>query len=90
MISCRELTRRAADGSLEELRLRERLEVRFHLFLCASCRRYVAQMRALGAAVREVFTAEDSAEEDPAFEDLEDTILESLRRSRPLRNRSQR
>jgi anti-sigma factor RsiW len=51
MLSCREVTQRASlvvDGDLPR---NEKLAVRFHLLMCAQCRRLVANLRTLTRAV---------------------------------------
>jgi predicted anti-sigma-YlaC factor YlaD len=45
MLSCKELTELATDYLEENLRWRERIRVRVHLWMCRNCRTYVDQMR---------------------------------------------
>ena len=50
-----------------------RLTLRVHLWMCPHCRRYAAQIRAIGRAVRTLVRARD---EDPTVIDrLHETIL---------------
>ncbi len=63
----------------------ERLVVRFHLFMCRHCRRYVAQLRAIGAATRELRGL--SSQDPSTLERLERQIRERSRvdfRFRPI------
>ena len=74
MLSCKEVTRKIASDELAEAGWRERLAVRLHLLLCRHCRRYVAQLRAIGAAARNLWW---SRSQDPStLERLERQILE--------------
>ncbi len=74
MVSCKEVTRKIASDEFAEAGWNERLAVRFHLLLCHSCRGYAAQLRAIGAAARNLL---GSRSQDPsALERLERQILE--------------
>ncbi len=52
MISCKEVAQLVASDGLEEAGWGERLRVRLHHLMCRRCRRYAAQMRALGEYAR--------------------------------------
>jgi len=74
MTSCKDVTRKIASDEFREARWSERMVVRFHLFMCRHCRRYVAQLRAIGAATRELC---GPPSQDPStLERLERQILE--------------
>ncbi len=74
MLSCKEVTRKIASDELVESGWRERLAVRLHLLWCRHCRRYVAQLRAIGAAARNLWGPRS---QDPStLERLERQILE--------------
>ncbi len=74
MVSCKEVTRKIASDEFAEAGWNERLAVRFHLLLCHRCRGYAAQLRAIGAAARNLL---GSRSQDPsALERLERQILE--------------
>ncbi len=74
MVSCKEVTRKFASDEFAEAGWNERLAVRFHLLLCHHCRGYAAQLRAIGAAARNLLR---SRPQDPsALERLERQILE--------------
>ncbi len=80
MLTCRELARRVASDEVVEASLGGRLAVRMHLLLCGNCRRFVRQMRALGAAACKSWGGQP---EDPAaLESLEEKILEGLPRKK--------
>lgn len=55
MLSCKELTRMIAADELAEAGFWQRLKARLHLLMCRHCRRYQAQIRALGRATREMW-----------------------------------
>ncbi len=78
MTSCKDVTRKIASDEFREAGWRERLAVRFHLFMCRHCRRYAAQLRVIGAAAREL--CGPLAQDPSTLERLERQILE---RSRP-------
>ena len=52
MLNCREVTRLVASDEIKAAGWGRRLSVRLHLFTCRKCRRYVAQLRALGVYAR--------------------------------------
>lgn len=51
MLSCREVTERSSRYVDAELGTMERLSMRLHLLMCVHCRRFVAQLRCLVAAL---------------------------------------
>ena len=74
MLSCKELTRKIASDELVAAGWRERLPVRLHLLWCRHCRRYMAQMRAIGGAARNLWGPRS---QDPqSLKRLEREILE--------------
>ncbi len=73
MISCKDVTRKIASDEFREAGWSERLVVRFHLFMCRHCRRYAAQLRAIGAATREL--CGPSSQDPSTLERLEGQIL---------------
>ncbi len=77
MLSCKEVTRKIASDEFAEAGWGERLAVRLHLFLCRHCRRYAAQLLAIGAAAREL--CGPPAHDPSTLERLERQILESSR-----------
>lgn len=75
MLTCRDVTRVIASGALEEMGGAGRLGVRLHLLWCRHCRRYRAQIDALGRAARQVFGAREPRDR---LERLERSILDTL------------
>ena len=57
-----------------------RLGLRLHLLMCAHCRRYAAQIRAIGTAARRLFR--EHGEDPKVLERLRETIL-SLPETKP-------
>lgn len=55
--TCREVSRCLAEGALETSPWHRRLLVRLHLSMCAHCSRFARQLRLLGRAWRERFSA---------------------------------
>ncbi len=74
MRSCKEVARTIASDELANLSARRRLAVRFHLFRCRHCRRYEAQIRAIGGAVQELFGGPE--ESSATLDLLTEAILE--------------
>ena len=74
MTSCKDVTRKIASDEFREAGWRERLEVWLHLLLCRLCRRYAAQLRAIGAATREL--CGPPAQDPSTLDRLERQILE--------------
>ncbi len=79
MLNCKDVTRKIASDEFREAGWRERLVVRFHLFMCRHCRRYAAQLRAIGAAARDL--CRPRSQDPSTLERLERQILA---RSRPV------
>ncbi len=50
-----------------------RLALRLHLLMCPHCRRYAAQIRAIGTAARRLFR--EHGEDPQTLERLQETIL---------------
>ncbi len=78
MLRCNEVTRLVASGDADHAGVFRRVQLWLHLQMCEHCRRYVAQMRAIGRAARELLGA---GSEDPlVLRRLEKTFLEEVRR----------
>ena len=73
MLNCKEIARLLASDGLEEASLSARARVRLHLLMCRHCRGYAAQLRAIGAAGREMWGS--CTEEHEVLRDLERSIL---------------
>lgn len=76
MLSCKEVTRMVASDEVGGAGWRRRLVIRFHLLSCRHCRRYTAQMRAIGQSARKIFGL--MQEEPEAINRLEHAILQSI------------
>lgn len=77
MLPCSEVTRLYATDEIRRASLARRLAVRFHLLVCVHCRRYVRELRLIGAAVRDEIRRLTS---DPSeVRRLEATVLEQVR-----------
>jgi hypothetical protein len=78
MLNCREVTRKIASEEFAEAGWRQRLGVRLHLLMCRHCRRYAAQLRAVGALARNLW---GPGSEDPdVLKRLEEAILKGTPR----------
>ncbi len=78
MTNCKDVTRKIASDEFREAAWRERLVVWLHLLRCRLCRRYEAQLRAIGAATRGL--CGPPAQDPSTLERLESQILERSRR----------
>ena len=77
MLTCKDVARLLAQDEMGASRV-ERSGVRVHLLMCRFCRRYKAQLGALGQGCREQFGA--AADEDPeVLARLERSILKGHR-----------
>jgi len=72
MPTCREVTRAISTDELSEAGIGRRLTVRLHLLKCRYCRRYAAQIRALGDVARGLF---GQTTDSVGLEDLKARIL---------------
>lgn len=55
MPSCREVTDRLAEGELENAPWHTRLLVRWHLSMCAHCKRFARQLELIAKALRDMW-----------------------------------
>ena len=54
MLKCKDLSKLVAADEIEDFGLMQRLELKFHLFMCRHCRNYVAQIRSIGQGARDL------------------------------------
>lgn len=54
MPNCRDVARAVSTDELDELPLRRRLLMRWHLFVCGDCANYARQIEAISRAAREL------------------------------------
>ena len=71
MLTCKQQVARSSDYLAGQLTFRERLWVRHHLLFCPNCRRFIKQMRLLGATLKKL------PETPPA--DLDSTVERMMR-----------
>ncbi len=74
MPSCKEVARLIASEELADAGRSKRALVRIHLLMCRHCRRYAAQLRAIGAAAQDRWDTRPA--DRKALERLERSILE--------------
>jgi hypothetical protein len=74
MLTCKEVSTAIASEDLARLSWRGRLGIRLHLLMCRHCRRYAAQLAAIGNAVRRLYR------DEPPTKALEESILNSVRK----------
>ncbi len=63
MLSCQQVARMVSSGALEDAGWLRRLSARMHFLMCRHCRRYEAQIRAVGTMASKAY---GSAPDDPA------------------------
>ena len=66
MLKCRDLSKLVTADEIEDFGFMQRVELKFHLFMCKHCRNYVAQIRSIGKGARDL-----SAETGPDGEQLQ-------------------
>ncbi len=76
MLACKEVTRIVAAEELDEAGWKRRLAIRLHLLMCRHCRRYAAQLRAIGKAAHSILGTGPEDQDSDAIERLERAILE--------------
>jgi anti-sigma factor ChrR (cupin superfamily) len=73
-MTCKEVSTAVASEDLPRFSWRKRIGVRLHLLMCRHCRRYAAQLAAIGNAVRRLYR------DEPQTKSLEDSILNLLKK----------
>lgn len=76
IVTCKEVSRALASDELEDAPWTRRLAVRFHLLMCRHCRRYRAQLQAIGAMERQMFGGPSADEE--TLERIRNSILDKV------------
>ena len=70
MLSCKQYVARVSDQLDGQLSVCERLQARHHLMFCPNCRRFIRQMRLMGATLK--------ALPEPLPSDLEATVARMM------------
>ncbi len=73
MLTCKDVATAIGRDEWRAASWRRRLALRLHLLMCSHCRRYAAQIRAIGTAARSLFR--ERAEDRKVLERLYETIL---------------
>ena len=73
MLTCKEAATAIGQDDVRTVRWWRCLALRFHLLMCQDCRRYAAQIRAIGAAARHLFR--EHGEDPHLLERLREAIL---------------
>ncbi len=87
MLTCKDASHLISERQERPLGLRERWGLRFHLWICANCRRFERQVRVLSRALRELGrrAEEDAAHNTPDI-DLPPDARERIRKALAERN----
>ena len=80
MLTCKDAAKAIGQDKWRTASWWRRLALRVHLLMCRHCRRYAAQIRAIGTAARSLFR--EQSEDPKALERLQERIL-SRRKSTP-------
>ena len=78
MLKCRDVPAEAEALLDGELSLRRRMALRFHLFMCGNCRRYLHQLRSLLGAVPHMHGKASEEEVDQVLKHIHDHSDENL------------
>ena len=73
MLTCKDVATAIGRDEWRTGSWRRRLALRLHLLMCSHCRRYAAQIQAIGAAARSLFR--EQGEDPKALERLQERIL---------------
>ena len=73
MPTCKDVATAIGQDDLRAVPWWRGLTLRLHLLMCRHCRRYAAQIRAIGTAARRLFR--EHGEDPRALERLKETIL---------------
>ncbi len=73
MLTCKETAKAMAQDELRTAPRWRRLALRLHLLMCSHCRRYAAQIRALGTVARSLLR--EHGENPTVLARLHETIL---------------
>ncbi len=73
MLTCKDVAKAIGQDEWLTASWRRRLALRVHLLMCRHCRRYAAQIRAIGTAAGSLFR--ERAEDRKVLERLHETIL---------------
>ena len=79
MMTCKEVSRRVAEGALDDGPGLERLGLWLHFLICAGCRRFRRQVGLLGEAMR-LWRAGLRRPDDARRREFEKTVLSRLTR----------
>ena len=78
MLKCNQVSHLVSTGEVAELGFMKKMELRMHLFMCGHCRRYVAQIQALGRVARDMARRGDAQPDQ--LEHMEKTIKSRVAR----------
>jgi anti-sigma factor RsiW len=73
MLTCKDVATAIGQDDVRNLGWWRRLGLQFHLLMCPDCRRYAAQIRAIGVSARRLFR--EHGEDPQTLERLRETIL---------------
>ena len=59
MLTCKQASRLVSEAQERRLSLRERMSLRWHLWMCANCRRFERQLLGLRKALRQTWRQGD-------------------------------
>lgn len=79
MLRCNEVTRLVATDDIHRAPIGTRLMFRLHLMMCRHCRRYVRELRALGALARRQAAQLVGSDADDAA--AEERIMSAVRKA---------
>ncbi len=79
MLTCKQATKAIASDELDMASWRRRAVVRLHLLRCGPCRRYAAQLRAIGSATWNLYTPRD--DDDATLKRLEKALEADIQKT---------
>lgn len=82
MLTCKDIARKAM--AEERYTLKEKIEYRIHLWMCAACRVYAEQMKNFDSTVKKILKKKAEAHRDEA-DSLKNEILSEAKAKFPSR-----
>jgi hypothetical protein len=76
MLKCRDLSKLVAADEIEDFGFMQRVELKFHLFMCKHCRNYVAQIRSIGKGARDL--AAETGPDGKQLQRMEKKICDNI------------
>jgi hypothetical protein len=75
MFSCKDISKHSCNE--EDLKGLDKINYKFHIFICVKCKKYVSSLRKVEQAFKKIIIRRSEAS-DVEIKNLEDKVLDSL------------